>query len=173
MTRRAADASRLKQVPKKASKKAPKKTASKKKTIRKKTARKTPKKTFNVKKISLCLMCGAPAHVGDSEESFVSLAALDPEAAVFYDRDLATSDAVVGLCGPRFRQTRGQGLFAHYGSPQGARYVVYHWDPESKSWKSFGEMRQGSVIRDGTRCVPMADVQRRAVSGVGQAPGQP
>ena len=76
-------------------------------------------------------MCGNP-HVGDSEESFASLAALDPEAAVFYDRDIVGVANVDGLCGPRFRKNSA-GLYAHYGSPSGARYVVYEW--KKTCWK--------------------------------------
>ena len=151
--RRAADDNRQKAAKK--TKKASKKSKKALNKPSKKTSTETSKKRSSTTKKSICLMCGvSPAHVGDSEESFISLATLDPEAAVFYDRDLATSADVAGLCGPRFRKTLGQGLFAHYGAPQGARYVVYHWKPESKHWTLFGEMSQGRVIEDGTRQPP-------------------
>jgi hypothetical protein len=84
--------------------------------------------------VNLCPLCQEPAHQGDSEETFDSLVALNPEAAVFFDRDLAEAATVTGLCGPRFRQNSA-GLYAHYGSPRGARYVVYQWQPEPQLWK--------------------------------------
>jgi len=150
----------------KVSKKTPKKTTRKlSKKVPKKASKKVPKKA-STKKESLCVMCGAPAHVGHSEESFVSLAALDPEAAVFYDRDLATLADVAGLCGPRFRQTPGQGLFAHYGSPQGERYVVYHWETEAKRWRDFGEKYQGRVIKDASDV--LAGTIASLVAGMGR-----
>lgn len=85
-----------------------------------------------------CSLCGEPAHQGDSEETLAALAVLDEEAAVYYDEQLATHAAVADLCGPRFRQNNA-GLFAHYGSPHGERYVVFQWDRESKSWRSYLE----------------------------------
>src|SRR5436190_2004284 len=80
-----------------------------------------------------CPLCGEPAHQGDSEESLAALAALNEEAAVYYDRDLATNDDVEGLCGPRFRKN-SSGLYAHYGSAGGCRYVVYTWLTGEKRW---------------------------------------
>lgn len=81
--------------------------------------------------VALCPICHCPAHVGDSEEA---LSTLDPEAAVFYDRDVAEVDCVRGLCGPRFRLNTS-GLHAHYGSPAGKRYVVFFWEPTVSLWK--------------------------------------
>ncbi len=78
-------------------------------------------------------MCHEP-HEGDSEESFESLAVLDPEAAVYYDRDVVGVANIRGLCGPRFRQN-GFGLYAHYGSPGGRCYVVYQWKLEALRWE--------------------------------------
>jgi hypothetical protein len=78
-------------------------------------------------------MCHEP-HEGDSEESFESLAVLDPEAAVYYDRDVVGLANINALCGPRFRNN-GHGLYAHYGSPGGASYVVYQWRLDEKCWK--------------------------------------
>ena len=83
-------------------------------------------------------MCHEP-HEGDSEESFDSLAVLDPEAVVYYDRDVVGSTNVNGLCGPRFRQN-GVGLYAHYGSPGGASYVVYQWKLYEKCWETIIEV---------------------------------
>jgi hypothetical protein len=82
------------------------------------------------KRTSECANCGA-VHMGDSEEL---LHAFDPEVAVFYDRDVAETENVVGLCGPRFRLTSDARLHAHYGTPQGAVYRVFAWQPEKKSW---------------------------------------
>jgi hypothetical protein len=81
---------------------------------------------------SNCIYCGA-LHQGDSEES---LATLDPEAAVYFDRDLADQQHVIGLCGPRFRISSLIGLHAHYGSAASGRdrYVVFHWDAEALRW---------------------------------------
>lgn len=87
-----------------------------------------------------CPLCHESAHLGDSEESFTTLAALNPEAAVFYDRDLAESADASGLCGPRFRQNSG-GLHAHYGNPAGARYIVYKWQAEPKLWEKILDIR--------------------------------
>lgn len=78
-------------------------------------------------------MCNEP-HEGASEETFASLAVLDPEAAVYYDRDVVGAANIDGLCGPRFRDN-GFGLYAHYGSPGGRLYVVYQWRPDDKRWK--------------------------------------
>lgn len=74
--------------------------------------------------------------MGDSEETLAALAALDPEAAVFYDRDLAEALDLRDLCGPRFR-SNGAGLHAHYGNPAGARYVVYKWKVEPQLWEKI------------------------------------
>lgn len=79
----------------------------------------------------ICPSCLGPAHVGDSEEPLIKL---DPEAAVFYDRDVAETERVIGLCGPRFRLSGGR-LHAHYGRPFGARYTVFAWSPVKKSWE--------------------------------------
>ena len=80
----------------------------------------------------ICSTCHE-THEGNSEESFDSLAGLDPEAVVYYDRDVVGSTNVNGLCGPRFRQN-SVGLYAHYGSPGGANYVVYQWKLDDKRW---------------------------------------
>lgn len=82
---------------------------------------------------NICALCQEP-HEGNSEESFTSLAVLDPEAAVFYDRDVVSASNVTGLCGPRFRNN-GFGLYAHYGSPGGPSYVVYQWNPGDNGWR--------------------------------------
>jgi transcription elongation factor Elf1 len=84
-----------------------------------------------------CPLCGEPAHQGDSEESLVSLAVLDEEAAVYYDHQVANHAATAGLCGPRFRATLVLGLLAHYGSPRGQHYVVFRWVREPKSWTLY------------------------------------
>ena len=85
--------------------------------------------------ITICSMCGE-SHVGDSEESLASLAVLDPEAAVYYGRDVVGAINVVGRCGPRFRQN-SSGLFAHYGAPAGRFYVVYQWKLDEKRWEAI------------------------------------
>lgn len=98
-----------------------------------------------------CSMCHEP-HEGDSEESFDSLAVLDPEAVVYYDRDVVGLANVDGLCGPRFRQNVS-GLYAHYVSPGGARYVVYQWKLDDKRWEMIIEVlpdREKRVAAGGT-----------------------
>jgi len=102
---------------------------------RSKPATKRPARTKTVPS-QACPFCRGPVHQGDSEESFASLASLDPEAAVFYDRDLADVNIIGGLCGPRFRQN-SIGLHAHYGNPAGAGYVVYKWQADQKLWKKI------------------------------------
>ena len=94
----------------------------------------------------VCALCGDSAHQGDSEESLESLAALNPEAAVFFDRDLADLADVAGLCGPRFRQS-AVGLCANYGSPAGRRYVVYRWDTDDQHWVQYVDAARGVDAR--------------------------
>lgn len=84
-----------------------------------------PRRTSRV----TCPSCHGPAHEGTSEESLI---ALNPEAAVFYDRDVADTDLVAGLCGPRFRLSGGR-LHAHYGWP-GSIYKAFEWSPTTQSW---------------------------------------
>lgn len=84
---------------------------------------------FESRPSTRCRNCGAHSHEGNSEESLVDL---DPEAAVFYDRDVADTDLVVGLCGPRFRISGGR-LHAHYGWPGGI-YKVFEWGHGKQSW---------------------------------------
>jgi hypothetical protein len=100
-------------------------------------------------------MCHEP-HEGDSEESFASLEILDPEAVVYYDRDVVGASNVNGLCGPRFRQN-GFGLYAHYGSPGGESYVVYQWKLDAKRWELIIEVlpdREESVAAEAAEAVP-------------------
>ena len=49
-----------------------------------------------------CPFCSGEhrGNFGD-EQTFEAVAAFDPEAAVFFDRDVVEDDAPRGLCGPR------------------------------------------------------------------------
>jgi hypothetical protein len=77
----------------------------------------------------VCSACGRP-HQASIE---ADIATIDPEAAVYFDRDVAADPSLVDLCGPRFRPSYIIGLHAHYGYP-GQRYVVYRWDAGRKLW---------------------------------------
>lgn len=87
-----------------------------------------------------CHNCGGE-HTGDSEES---LMALDPEAAVFYDRDVADTNLIAGLCGPRFRMS-GRRLHAHYGTPA-RTYKVFEWSDTKKSWTMIIDAEGGARV---------------------------
>ena len=80
-----------------------------------------------------CETCGW-YHQGDSQETLDSLVKLSEEAAVLFDRDVATERKVAELCGPRFRQS-GFSIDAHYGHPRGQRYVVHRWTPADERWR--------------------------------------
>ena len=89
-----------------------------------------------------CPHCGELAHEGYTFVSGVRvatpqelIASIDPEACVYFDRDVCLPGAVADLCGPRLRTTAGQGLLAHFGSPAGDRYVVFNWRPKDARWK--------------------------------------
>lgn len=77
----------------------------------------------------VCTHCGRK-HQGTAEEGLTSI---DPEAAVYFDRDVANDPQIVDLCGPRFRDSSIIGLHAHYGFPN-LRYVVYRWHRHEKLW---------------------------------------
>lgn len=104
---------------------------------------------------SFCPHCHGPMHEGDSEEP---LAALEPDAVVFFDRDVVEPGIVADLCGPRFRITNRQ-LLAHFGSPAGTRYVVFTFNKEAKSWKSI-------IDTDVSKEYPIASRHMRHAHGV-------
>ena len=78
-----------------------------------------------------CSFCGGVHEGVPALEK--SLAELDPDAAVFFDRDVVEPGLVANLCGPRFRLTN-RTLLAHFGSPAGACYVVFRFDAMYKKW---------------------------------------
>ena len=79
-----------------------------------------------------CSFCGGVHEGVPALEK--SLAELDPDAAVFFDRDVVEPGLVcANLCGPRFRLTN-RTLLAHFGSPAGACYVVFRFDAMDKKW---------------------------------------
>jgi hypothetical protein len=94
-------------------------------------------------------------HEGNSEEP---LAALEPDAVVFFDRDVAEPGIVADLCGPRFRITNSQ-LLAHFGSPAGKRYVVFCFNKEAKGWKLL-------VDTDVSKEYPVSSSHMRRAHGV-------
>lgn len=75
--------------------------------------------------------------MGNQEETLTSL---DPDALVFYDRDVGPESRVAGLCGPRFRPVDesfpDRGLRAHFGFPYAGKdgYAVYRWVPRHSRW---------------------------------------
>lgn len=83
-----------------------------------------------------CVHCGR-IHHGNQEESIV---AIDPVAAVYYDRDVAPLARVAGLCGPRFRpvdpNNPARGLRAHFGFPYDGKngYAIYQWEASHLLW---------------------------------------
>ena len=78
-----------------------------------------------------CSFCGGVHEGVPALEK--SLAELDPDAAVFFDRDVVEPGLVANLCGPRFRLTN-RTLLAHFGSPASERYVVFNFAPNAKRW---------------------------------------
>jgi hypothetical protein len=112
----------------------------------------TPTRRFGgSSQVKRCPHCPEGSHEGDPAFE-KTLAELDSDAMVFFDRDIGETGIAVDLCGPRFRLTNGH-LFAHFGSPrrlydrQGSHYVVFCFDPAVKCWKLVTDTRVAEQAR--------------------------